>query len=534
MVPRAARAGARALARAAHRRLAAWTRRRGRARPRRRPRLLRAGVREPAPDRAREPLPGVAHVGARVRAPGRAGARGSPAALLERRRGRDARARLRARAALDARGRARRALLRGARAGSATGAREWHPWVGLEIVGYVAGPAVRVCSARSATRATRSRCSRSARSWSRAATTSAIETWRRWREPAEAAGMTFAAAPEYQVFPTPRAAAEALRGGGRWRRARRGRSCARSRPTSRSRTSSRPRPRWPPSSRACRSRRSSRTCTRTCRPASRRSRSARGCRARGLGRGALAPHRPRWSRSGSSRAARVQRLPRAARAGAAAVGAHRALALADDGRRRCPQLEYPRAWPPWLRVVGPLLWEPGRAGAWRRRRATGPVVLSRRRPRRTRRTALLRAALDGLADEPVRVIATNGREPDAIDGAGQRRARAVDVLRADDAALRPRGHATAATGRSCARWPAAARSSSARRAATWPRTPRASTGRASACGCRGGCSGRGPCAWRSGVRCAMRGMRARARAVAAWVAAHDGADAAARELEALV
>src|SRR3954453_20636761 len=30
-----------------------------------------------------------------------------------------------------------------------------------------------------------------------------IETWKRWREPAEAAGMTFAAAPEYLVFPTP-------------------------------------------------------------------------------------------------------------------------------------------------------------------------------------------------------------------------------------------------------------------------------------------------------------------------------------------
>ncbi len=29
-----------------------------------------------------------------------------------------------------------------------------------------------------------------------------IETWKRWREPAEAAGMTFSPAPEYQVFPT--------------------------------------------------------------------------------------------------------------------------------------------------------------------------------------------------------------------------------------------------------------------------------------------------------------------------------------------
>ena len=23
-----------------------------------------------------------------------------------------------------------------------------------------------------------------------------------------------------------------------------------------------------------------------------------------------------------------------------------------------PQLEYPRAWPEWVRVVGPLMWEP--------------------------------------------------------------------------------------------------------------------------------------------------------------------------------
>ena len=30
----------------------------------------------------------------------------------------------------------------------------------------------------------------------------ALQTWRRWEEPATAAGMTFAAAPEYQVFPT--------------------------------------------------------------------------------------------------------------------------------------------------------------------------------------------------------------------------------------------------------------------------------------------------------------------------------------------
>src|SRR3954453_12128889 len=30
-----------------------------------------------------------------------------------------------------------------------------------------------------------------------------IETWKRWREPCEGAGMAFSAAPEYLVFPTP-------------------------------------------------------------------------------------------------------------------------------------------------------------------------------------------------------------------------------------------------------------------------------------------------------------------------------------------
>ena len=31
----------------------------------------------------------------------------------------------------------------------------------------------------------------------------ALQTWRRWEDDAVAAGMTFAPAPEYQVFPTP-------------------------------------------------------------------------------------------------------------------------------------------------------------------------------------------------------------------------------------------------------------------------------------------------------------------------------------------
>ena len=76
-----------------------------------------------------------------------------------------------------------------------------------------------------------------------------------------------------------------------------------------------------------------------------------------------------------------------------------------------PHLEYPRRWERWVRVVGPLQWEPpgervepppGR----------GPVVLIAPSTSQDPEHDLLRAALEGLADAPVRVIATtNGREP---------------------------------------------------------------------------------------------------------------------------
>jgi UDP:flavonoid glycosyltransferase YjiC (YdhE family) len=92
-----------------------------------------------------------------------------------------------------------------------------------------------------------------------------------------------------------------------------------------------------------------------------------------------------------------------------------------------PALEYPRTWPPWLRIVGPLLWEPpgervdpppprprpGPGPRARRGIAGDPVVLVAPSTAQDREHRLLRAALAGLAHEPVRVIATwNGREPD--------------------------------------------------------------------------------------------------------------------------
>lgn len=78
-----------------------------------------------------------------------------------------------------------------------------------------------------------------------------------------------------------------------------------------------------------------------------------------------------------------------------------------------PQLEYPRGgWSPAHRVTGPLLWEqpyehveppPGDA----------PLVLVAPSTSQDPQQRMLRAALDGLTDEPVRVLATyNRRLPD--------------------------------------------------------------------------------------------------------------------------
>ncbi len=75
-----------------------------------------------------------------------------------------------------------------------------------------------------------------------------------------------------------------------------------------------------------------------------------------------------------------------------------------------PQLEYPRDWPDHVHVVGPLMWEPpfdhvdpppGDA----------PLILVAPSTAQDPSHRLLRAALDGLADEPVRVLATWNRRP---------------------------------------------------------------------------------------------------------------------------
>jgi UDP:flavonoid glycosyltransferase YjiC (YdhE family) len=70
-----------------------------------------------------------------------------------------------------------------------------------------------------------------------------------------------------------------------------------------------------------------------------------------------------------------------------------------------PQLEYPREWPAHVRVTGPLFFElPGEEIALPE--GEGPLVVIAPSTSQDPECELLRAALDGLADEPVRVLAT--------------------------------------------------------------------------------------------------------------------------------
>jgi UDP:flavonoid glycosyltransferase YjiC (YdhE family) len=73
-----------------------------------------------------------------------------------------------------------------------------------------------------------------------------------------------------------------------------------------------------------------------------------------------------------------------------------------------PQLEYPREWPDHVRVTGPLFFElPGTEVALPE--GDGPLVLIAPSTSQDPECRLLRVALDGLATEPVRVLATTNR-----------------------------------------------------------------------------------------------------------------------------
>jgi UDP:flavonoid glycosyltransferase YjiC (YdhE family) len=241
-----------------------------------------------------------------------------------------------------------------------------------------------------------------------------LQTWVKWRHDVEAAGMTFAAAPEYQVFPTLgrplkpyEAATAAARDTEPLVRDFRPDACVADILTLAPAWAAElwdvpvatlvphvfpmPSPGFPPYSLGARL-----------------PRTALGAHLWGLTDGLVRRGLETGRDDYNAARGRLGLAPK----GELHTGLSRALTLVGT----LPHLEYPRAWPHWARVVGPLLWEPpGEHVA--PPPGDGPVVLVAPSTAHDAEQRLLRSALDGLADEDVRVIATwNGRRPPWLDG----------------------------------------------------------------------------------------------------------------------
>jgi UDP:flavonoid glycosyltransferase YjiC (YdhE family) len=92
-----------------------------------------------------------------------------------------------------------------------------------------------------------------------------------------------------------------------------------------------------------------------------------------------------------------------------------------------PALEYPRAWPPEVHVVGPLLWEPpyGEVAA---PVGSAPLVLVAPSTAQDPGQRLLLTTLAALASEPVRVLATWNRRPPPVTFRVPANARVVEWM----------------------------------------------------------------------------------------------------------
>lgn len=235
-----------------------------------------------------------------------------------------------------------------------------------------------------------------------------LETWRRWREPVEAAGMRFVAAPEYPVFPTQeqplqpyeavvRAAVETRR------------SLAEVHPDVVVHD------------------------ILTLAP-------SLAAELEGVPAATLIPHVYPVGASGFPPYAFGARMPRTKLGSRlwkvfdrpVEAGLRRGRAELNETRRKLglapltrlhgglsrelcivgtfPQLEYPRAWPEAVRVVGPLLWEPPYHDV-EPPPGNAPLVLVAPSTAQDPEHRLLRTALVGLAGEPIRLLATWNRKP---------------------------------------------------------------------------------------------------------------------------
>ena len=114
-----------------------------------------------------------------------------------------------------------------------------------------------------------------------------------------------------------------------------------------------------------------------------------------------------------------------------------------------PQLEYPRRWPGHVKVTGPMEFESAYPDV-ELPEGEGPLVLVAPSTAQDPACRLVRVALEGLADEPVRVVATtNGHVPDApIEVPGNARlygwVRYSQVMAAADLVVCHGGHGTVA------------------------------------------------------------------------------------------
>ena len=240
-----------------------------------------------------------------------------------------------------------------------------------------------------------------------------LQTWRRWQEDVEREGMAFAAAPEYHVFPT------------------------RERPLS-------------PYQAVERATRETVQLVRALSPAALVSdvltlAPALAGELEGVPVATVIPHVDPRMPPGSAPYSSGARLPRGRAGRALWRGADPLLRgglelgrrQLNETRRRLglpalervhggisealalvatfPQLEYPRAWPPGTHVVGPLMWEPP-APDVALPPGSEPLVLIAPSTSQDPGQTLLRAALDGLARLPVRVLASANRQvPDDVD-----------------------------------------------------------------------------------------------------------------------
>ncbi|MFN8203749.1 MAG: glycosyltransferase [Solirubrobacteraceae bacterium] len=198
-----------------------------------------------------------------------------------------------------------------------------------------------------------------------------------------------------------------------------------------------------------------------------------------------------------------------------------------------PQLEYPRPWPASTHVVGPLLWEPP-FGDVELPPGDDPLVLVAPSTVQDPAHRLLRAAVGGLAGERVRVLATTNRRPLEHPLALPDHARLVDwvsysrTMPRCDVVVCHGGHGTVvralASGCTVVCCPAGGDMNENAARVDWAgvgvRLPRRFAT---------------PQAVRLAVRRALRetGRRARARELAAWAAANDGATRAASLVEEL-